>query len=268
MKKDKKTNRTKEKQSIKRLYLLTAMSGIVCALLAVLTFVFFFVPRDKDTYILTVPKLVGLAESDIGRYQDIEVTREWIYSDDGKRGEVISQEPYGGARRKLKRGETYKVTVFISLGEKTEKIPDLCGVGEMSAAAALRMIGARVRSVPIYNNGDDGKVLYTSPRAETEIKQGETVTMFVSRQRTDTPVTVPNFCGMTLSEAYRIALAIGLGVNEYDTNEIEKTVVAQSIPEGARVKNGSCIEFKTEILEEETSPWPPIISENNKSEED
>ncbi len=261
MKKHKKSTETNPKQSLKRLFLLTALSGMLCAVVAVSTFVFFFIPRDRNTYILTVPKLVGLDGGNIASYPDIEIMREWIYSSDAEKGTVISQTPYAGARKKLKSGEKYTVTVFISLGERTANIPDLRGVGEMSAAAALRSIGARVKIMPIYGDGADGAVLYSSPGAETEIKEGDTVTIFVSRHRTDEPVAVPDMCGMTLSEAYRYALSIGLLISEDDSNKLEGIVTAQSIAAGAKVKKGSYISFKTETEERE---WPPILSENEQ----
>ncbi len=260
MKNRKKNTKLTPRQSLKRLLWLTALSGMICAITAVSTFVFFFIPRDRDTYILTVPEFVGLNEADIGEYQNIEIEREWIYSSEIKKGMVISQEPYAGARRKKKSGDAHKVTLFISLGEKTQGIPDLAGVEEMSAAAALRTIGARVRIMPIFGEGKDGCVLYTSPAATTEIKEGETVTIFVSRQRTDEPVTVPNLCGLRLSEAYSRALAIGLLISYENDDSLDQTVTVQSIVAGASVKKGSYISFKTE---NDSRQWPPTVSENN-----
>ncbi len=268
MKDRKNTEKTPQRQSFKCLFFLTALSGMLCALLAVSVFVFFFVPRDKDMYILTVPKLVGLDGGNIASYPDIDIEREWIYSSDTEKGRVISQEPYAGAQRKLKNGEKYKVTVFISLGEQTEMIPDLSGVGEMNAAAVLRTMGACVKIMPIYGDGADGCVLYTLPSADTEIKRGDTVTVFVSRQRAEEPVTVPELCGIRLSEAYRRALSIGLFVSSEDGEALDSIVVAQSIASGARVKKGSYISFKTEKEEINERQWPPIPSENEiRSEE-
>ncbi len=261
----KKTRSEKEeKRYTRRLFLWAVIAGLVCAGLLVATLVYFFVPRDSDTYILDIPTFVGKAEGEIGRYSGIEIEKEWVYSTDVPKGRVISQTPYGGARRKLKSGDSYDVKIFISLGEKTERIPDLSGVGANSAAAALRGLHARVRSVAIYGDGEDGRVLYTSPRANSEIRAGDTVTMFISRQRVDKPVRVPDFCGLELAEAYRMALMSGLYIAESDTVLFDSIVQRQSIPAGSIVKRGSYISFiSDEATEENEREWPPIAEEKD-----
>ena len=267
MGKQKVTDKNAERKRTKRLFLWMIITGLVCVLLFCGVFLYFFVPRDNDTFIFTVPTFVGLNEQSVGTVSGADIEREWIYSSDVERGIVISQTPYANARRKIKNGNNCKITLYVSLGEKTEKLPDLSGVDEISAAAALRTIGARVRIVSIYGEDEDGEVLYTSPAADTDVKRGDTVTVFVSRRRTDTPIEVPNLCGITLSEAYRRALAIGLCITDLDADISDKLVTAQSIPVGAKVKTGSYISFKTEgeseANEGETNVrgWPPILPE-------
>lgn len=267
MGKQKVTDKNAEGKRTKRLFLWMIITGLVCTLLFCGVFLYFFMPRDNDTFIFTVPTFVGINEQSIGSVLGAEIKREWIYSSDVERGVVISQTPYANARRKIKNGDNCKITLYVSLGKKTERLPELSGVDEISAAAALRTIGARVRSVSIYGEGEDGAVLYTSPAADTDVREGDTVTIFVLRRRTDTPIEVPNLCGITLSEAYRRALAIGLCIADGDADISDKIVTAQSIPAGAKVKAGSYISFKTEG-ESETNDgetnvrgWPPILSE-------
>ncbi len=255
MKKIKARNEREEKIYTKKLFLWAVISGLVSAALGIGVLVYYFVPRDKDTYILTIPPYSAI-ESGNGT-AEIKVKREWVYSSEIPRGEIISQEPYAGARRKLKRGDSIELTVLISLGEKTERVPELSGVGAASAAAALRGLRARVRSVAIYGEGEDGAVLYTSPPADSEIKAGDTVTIFVSRHRVEQPIKVPSFCGLELAEAYRYALSLGLYIADGDTIFLNATVKEQSIPEGAFVRQGSYISFRVEYREENERGWPP-----------
>ena len=189
------------KGQLKRLFLWVIITALICAILAVATLMYYFAPRDTDTYITTVPAFVGLLESEVNADGDIDIRREWIYSDSVQYGEVISQSPYAGARRKVREGGVCQVTVYISLGQRTEEIPDLCGVDQLSAAAALRSLGARIRSVAVYGDGEDGAVLSTSPSVGCRIKAGDTVTIFVSRKRVTAPVSVPSFIGMSLVDA-------------------------------------------------------------------
>lgn len=261
MKKRKKTDISAEIKQIKRLFLWAVVMALICAALAISVLFYYFVPRDRDTYILTVPAFVGLEQEDIGVCDGVEVTREWIYSDEVACGTVISQIPYAGARRKVHIGEVCPVTVYISLGEKTQRVPAIIGLDQLSAAAALRSIGVKVRSVAIYGDGEDGTVIDTSPRVDFEIKSGDTVTLFVSRRRVESPVNVPSFIGMEKSEAVRRALSLGLFIGYIEDFGKGSSVFAQSIPEGASVLRGSYISFKAgregDVGER---PWPPIAA--------
>lgn len=257
-----------EKRLTRTLFLWAIALGLLCAGLLIGVLVYFFVPRDNDTYILTIPSLVGKNEGEVKSYSGLEITREWIYSSSAPKGRIISQMPYGGARRKIRTGEKYEVKIFVSLGDKTEKIPELSGVGVNSAAAALRSIHAKVRSVAVYDGGEDGVVLYTSPAANSEIKAGDTVTIFVSRARVEGSVKVPDFCGMELSEAYRMALSIGLFVEGDESTDLNDIVTRQSIPEGSLVRRGSYISFASgEEKEEKEREWPPVMEETDKRED-
>ena len=134
---------------------------------------------------------------------------------------------------------------------------------ENSAAAALRAIHANIRSVPIYGGGEDGVVLYTSPSANSEIRAGDTVTMFVARQRVEGSIRVPDFIGMGLSEAYRVALSMGLFVDGDESSVLSDIVTRQSIPDGSMVRRGSYISFATsEAIEEKEREWPPVAEED------
>ena len=262
MGKQKVTDKNAEGKRTKRLFLWMIITGLVCGLLFCGVILYFFMPRDNDTFIFTVPTFVGLNEQSIGTVSGADIEREWIYSSGAERGVVISQTPYANARRKIRNGELCKVTIYVSLGEKTERLPDLSGVDELSAAAALRSMGARVRCVPIYCEGSDGCVLYTKPTVGQEIKEGDSVTVFVSRKRQSMPINVPDFCGLELAEAYRRALSLGLCISDEDVVFLNAKVVAQSIPEGAKVKVGSYISFKVEFADGTEREWPPDASED------
>lgn len=247
------------KKEIKKLFLWAVIMALVCAALAISVLLYYFAPRDYDTYILTVPSLIGMNESRIGSYEGLEIRREWVWSHEVARGRVISQTPYANARRKLREGKRCPLTIYISLGERRETVPYLYGVDHISAAAALRSIGARVRSVAVYGMGEDGVVLGTSPKENSEIREGQVVTLFVSRRKLHEPVCVPSFIGMDKSEAVRLALSQGLYIGYIEELGEGECVTEQSIPEGATVKHGSYISFKTGKEAVAQRSWPPVI---------
>ncbi len=256
-----------ERRHTKRLFLYMVISALICCVLGVFVLLYFFAPVDRDTHILTVPGYVGVSEKKIRPEAEIALEREWIYSDDVTQGIVISQTPYAGARRKVKDGEKYTVTVYISLGRRQEKIPELSGVEEMSAAASLRSLGVRVRSVPIYSDKGDGLVISTSPLSGSSISCGDTVTMYVSRKRVAAPVCVPDFSGLELKDACRLALEIGLFLADDGIYDAPcDIVIYQSIAKGALVRYGSYISFMTEngtLGEDKEREWPPMITESD-----
>ena len=240
---------------LRKLGLAALLSVVFCGLFGFGVLYYYFAPRDNGLTVFEVPSLVGLDEGKIDRVDGVEIKREWVYSNEVKRGVVISQTPYANARRKIAEGEKCPVTIYISLGERTERIPELRGIDSLSAAAALRSIGARVRTVAIYGEGENGVVIGTSPEFDSEIREGDTVTLYVSRRRVKQPVVVPDFCGAEFSEAVRLALSLGLFVSECEGDGI---VISQSIPEGARVMADSYISFETDGSARERE-WPPLI---------
>ena len=239
-----KKTKNKETRQIRSLVVIAVVSFATCAVFGIGMLVYFFAPRNTDAEVLTIPDLVGCVETEIPCGDCIEIEKEWIFSSDAEKGKVISQEPYAGARRKIAKGQTYCVTVFIGLGEKRECVPALSGKDQLSAAAILRSMGARVRTVSVYGNGSDGEVLDTSPMQGVKIKAGDTVTLFVSRKRVDSPVSVPDFVGMDRRDAVTLALSLGLYIGYIDESEDGDLVTSQSIPQGARVLCGSYISFK------------------------
>ena len=252
----KRVNKKENKNiGLRRLGISALLSVIFCGLLGFGVLYYYFAPKSNGLIVFEVPNLVDLDENEIGGACGVEITREWVYSDEVARGVVISQTPHASARRKIAEGDKCPVTVYISLGERTEKIPELRGIDSLSAAAALRSIGARVRTVAIYGDGEDGVVVDTSPAQNSEIHEGDTVTLYVSKQRVREPITVPNFCGKNFDEAVRLALSLGLFIGECEGNG---KVISQSIPEGARVLADSYISFETDGIVRERE-WPPVV---------
>jgi hypothetical protein len=146
------------------------------------------VPHDIVKFGL-IPELVGRSFSEIGEIDGIRIESEPIFSSDVPEGEVISQTPYGGARRKVADGEKYTVRVTVSLGKETVSVPKLEGFGYTDAAAALRSMGAKIKIVSVYDDEKDHDVvLRTLPKAGERIGCGESVTLFHRSGKVELPL--------------------------------------------------------------------------------
>jgi serine/threonine-protein kinase len=145
---------------------------------------------------------------------------------------------------KLAKGEKCRVRLKVSLGEKREILPNLAGFHYIEAANVLRELGISVRVVPIFGEGGErDRVLRASPEFGQSVKSGDTVTLFVSRERVKGSVRVGDYAGLEKEEAVSRILSDGLTVSEIVIEYSEKyavgTVIRQSIKSGASVPYGS-----------------------------
>ncbi|HUF84069.1 MAG TPA: PASTA domain-containing protein, partial [Acidimicrobiia bacterium] len=94
------------------------------------------------------------------------------FSDEVEAGKVIRTEPAVGAPA----ARDSAVTVVVSKGPELVDVPDLGGMSVEAASAALRAVGL-APDVEDYEPG--GTVRAQDPDAGTQLKKGETVTLFL-----------------------------------------------------------------------------------------
>ena len=109
------------------------------------------------------------------------VNRTESYDNDVPKGNIISQNPSAGS--KAPSGST--VTIQVSQGPEDSKVrvPDVIGVPEMDAMAALTELGLTVGSVTEVNNDDAalaGLVCYQSYSVNTYVDKGTAIDLRVS----------------------------------------------------------------------------------------
>ena len=244
-----------------------------CGVLALVTGIIlanFFAEFDSGREVIEIPSFVGRRFEDITDVDGIKLESELVFSSDVPAGEIISQFPYAGARRKVAEGEEYTVTLTVSAGKEENRLPCLEGYKYTPAAAVLRSMGAEIRIISVYDDDKESDVvLYTSPRSGTNIERGDTVTLFVSRNHIHGSVQVKSFVGLPLDEAATEILAQGLTLGEikqeYSNEYAAGMVISQSISEGSYVLHGSAIDLtvsagkKTERLH----PFRGDITEEN-----
>ena len=237
--------KTKEK-SIKGLLWAAFISLAVLVATAICIFLVLFSSTNKDRDIIIVPSFVGQKYAELEPHGRIRFEGELVYSESVPKGEIISQEPYSGARRKVADGESCTVRLTVSRGAEAQKLPDLSGVPYTEAASALRALGVQIRVVSVYDgDGDGDRVLYTSPDAGAKINRGDRVTLFVCRKHVKGSVRVSDLSGLDKGAACTKLLAEGLLVGEivYAPSDTagEGIVISQSIAPGSYVRYHSKI---------------------------
>jgi serine/threonine-protein kinase len=151
-----------------------------------------------------------------------------------KEGNVIIQEPLPEAR--VKKGRIINLTV--SLGPETIKVPYLNGVGYEQSASIIRRLGLVITKIDsaFSDSIEPGRVIGTSPEAETNVKKGDSITLILSKGIIK---KMPNIVGMQLSQAQlsleQMGLILGI-IEEVQGSGKKGTIIVQN-PEPGRIVN-------------------------------
>lgn len=102
-------------------------------------------------------------------------------------GTVLSTNPSAGTS--VRAGDS--VTLTVSAEPSTSTIPDVVGQSEGNATRALQNAGftVRVRTEDVTDEGQDGRVISSSPAAGQERKQDSVVTIVIGNYDPPTPTT-------------------------------------------------------------------------------
>jgi serine/threonine-protein kinase len=189
---------------------------------------------------VAVPDVKGLTEqlavrqiNDAG-LQDL-VQRE--PNADVKEGNVFQQDPQPGER--IERGNF--VTILVSSGLPKTRVPNVVGQNRDAAVAELADAGLKANVVAVNSLEEVNVVLATDPKAGTELVEGSTVRVNVSKG--PKPVTVPNVIGSAYESAESQLQGVGFAVarEEVEDTEPAGTVVGMSPAAGTQQPKGSVI---------------------------
>ena len=128
-------------------------------------------------------------------------------------GQIIEQSP--------ERGKTVKgnrvISVFVSSGAKTEKMPNLVNKEYRDATLQLTNLDLNlVINDPVeeYSSITKGYVIRTIPEFGETLQEGDSVTLVVSKGEQPKPVTVLSFIGIDIEIVRQQVTQTGLVVGE------------------------------------------------------
>jgi serine/threonine-protein kinase len=212
-------------------------AGIVAALAAIAIGLFLLLTGDEK---VTVPTVVGQTLQQATQRLDsaglgVEVKRR---ADQAPRDFVFEQSPNPG----LEVDRDSVVTIFVSNGPTTVRVPDV--VGETDDVARRRVRNADLRPEVRRENSTDvpeGTVIRTDPGPGRLTERDSAVTLFVSSGPGE--VVVPNVVGEDQESAVARLREEGLSpiVRERSSSEPVDTVVDQSPAADQRVDEGSSV---------------------------
>ncbi len=132
-------------------------------------------------------------------------------------GEVYKQDPPAGSN--VQKGDTIKY--WVSSGKPQASVPDLSGLAQADAQAALSAAGLMLgaASQQTSTSVPSGQVISQSPAAGTQVDKGSSVSIVVSSgtpsaspSPTPTGVAIPNVYGMDATTANDTLAALGFNV--------------------------------------------------------
>ena len=227
-----------------------AFAGALLLIFLIFTLIFNGFGGGGDSSGHKVPDIRGMTVEEAKKLEGIKdiFTIEVVGTKENSKyndGEIISQDPSEGTLRKN------NLTIQVYVCAKVEKsyMPTVLNMSESVAKSILNNMSLGL-NIQVQDKPSDtvakGLVAATSPAAGAEIRQGNTVIIYISSGREIKPVTVPNFVGMTEEkanlEAQKLGLVVGASSSEY-SDKPAGTVIRQSISATTEAKTGDNIYF-------------------------
>lgn len=198
------------------------------------------------------PTFIGMTYEEVEKHEEYnnlyDIKIEWgDYNKDYAYGEIYKQVPDAG--KGIKDGGT--VTVYVSMGQKTVKVPDVYGFTSTRAKTQLEAEGFKVKFVEMPDEDYEANtVVKTVPSRSTSVHEGTEVEVYVSTGAPTVYISLPDLVGLSESNAKKEIERYGLTVGEIKTVPSSKpkgTVVAQSPAVGSTEKVGKGTPINIEI---------------------
>jgi serine/threonine-protein kinase len=190
--------------------------------------------------IRAVPSVVGLSEADATKrleHAGFKVTTMQQFSKSVPRGQVIGTSPPAGTQLSTLQ----PVTLLVSRGANTVLVPNVVGLNDQAALAALSNAGLSGTEVQKDSTEPQGKVLSQSPGAGKRVGRGSQVTIFASTGA----ITVPDVTGLLRKDAVNTLKKAGftVAVTEQTTTDPNEVgfVISEFPPGGSRGQRGDTV---------------------------
>ena len=173
--------------------------------------------------------------------------------------------------------ENRVITVQLSAGSEVPKMLDLVnqeqGLAQQKLKNQFPDLNLKVEiEMESSEEVEAGYVIRTDPEAESELREGQTVTLYVSEGKESKPITIPPLIGQTLEKAQEMLDGYNLVVKtieKYDDVAEAGIVIDQSINSNVEVQEGATLTLTVSKGPEPKptdTPAPPEVSEDPDGE--
>jgi len=182
-------------------------------------------------------------------------------------GEIVSQDAEAGSE--VEAGGS--VSVVVSLGASSVRVPDLTGQSWPEARSMLIAAGLKLGDHTEAPNDDmpEGRVVLQHPVAGAKAKQGSSVGVTLSSGREEkTTTAVPDVSGKELEEVQRILSSVGLVCEGRRTRGSSKragTIVSTDPPAGSEVEVATSVTLIVSSGPSVASAKPSFLPGRQKS---
>lgn len=189
---------------------------------------------------------------------DYQFVAEYRKTNDQEPGIIISQSPEAGSR--VTKGST--VTLIVAASEKDISVTNVYGLSLELAQETLKQDGlTNFKTMKVSSESvEEGKVVYTDPKAGTIVSSDQEITIFISDGPSTTTVEtikVPDVTGLTQSGAKAFLEKYGFKNVTFTTQDsvLKKgVVISQSPGAGTSVKETDTIKVIISTGETTTAP--------------
>jgi serine/threonine-protein kinase len=213
------------------------------------------------------PSLIGLTRAEAINKLDAAGLKlgdvSQAYSSTVPTGRITTQEPL--PEISVRRGDSIGIT--LSKGPAPAKVPEILGLSEDDARAALARAGIKVGDIQKRDDKSAaGTVLDVNPPPGTSVDAGSSVTLVLSSGF----AAVPSVTGLSESDARAQLVGAGFKVQRttvVDTTVAPGTVTSQDPPGGQRAKHGTTVTIVVAQPEPTPSAQPTQTAQPTPSTE-
>jgi beta-lactam-binding protein with PASTA domain/predicted Ser/Thr protein kinase len=206
--------------------------------------------------IVAVPDVAGLSRRDATTRLEkagFKVTTRDEFSNTVPKGRAIGTEPAAGTQ--LSTGQV--ITLRVSRGTNQVEVPNVVGLDDQAALAALQSAGLSGVLVQRDSTEPEGKVISQSPGAGKLVARGSQVTIFASTGA----ITVPDVVGQDRKTAVTALKKAGftVAVTEQpssDPAELNR-VISEFPPGGSRGRRGDTVTLSVGVAPPTTTTTTP-----------